>query len=63
MVGLATISTVEPHGLEVDESVNINGANDNILNGDAVITKVGSTTSFVADVGICTFTPSVAGNL
>ena len=56
IVGLATISTVEAHGLEVDETVNINGANDNILNGDAVITKVGST-SFVANVGIATVTP------
>ena len=69
MVGLATVTTVEPHGLEVDESVNIGGANDNILNGDAVITKVGSTTSFVANVGIATVTPTTgltglaAGNL
>ena len=69
VVGLATISTVEAHGLEVDESVNINGANNNILNGDAVITKVGSTTSFVANVGIATITPTTgltglaAGNL
>ena len=69
VVGLATITTVGPHGLEVDENVNINGANDNILNGDAVITKVGSTTSFVANVGIATVTPTTgltglaAGNL
>ena len=69
VVGLATITTVEPHGLVVDENVNINGANDNILNGDAVITKVGSTTSFVANVGIATVTPTTgltglaAGNL
>ena len=69
VVGLATVTTVEPHGLEVDESVNINGANNNILNGDAVITKVGSTTSFVANVGIATITPTTgltglaAGNL
>ena len=69
VVGLATITTVEPHGLVVDESVNINGANDNILNGDAVITKVGSTTSFVANVGVATITPTTgltgldAGNL
>jgi hypothetical protein len=39
------------------------------LNGDAVITKVGSTTSFVANVGIATITPTTgltglaAGNL
>ena len=63
VVGLATISTVETHGLEVDEKVKIAGANDNVINGDAVITKVGSTTSFVADVGISTFTPSLSGNL
>ena len=69
VVGLATITTVEPHGLVVDENVNINGANDDILNGDAVITKVGSTTSFVANVGIATVTPTTgltglaAGNL
>ena len=63
VVGLATISTVEAHGLVVDEKVRIGGANDNLLNGDSVVTKVGSTTSFVADVGISTFTPSVAGNL
>ena len=63
VVGLATISTVETHGLVVDEKVKIAGANDNVINGDAVITKVGSTTSFVADVGISTFTPSLSGNL
>tara|TARA_Y100001937_G_scaffold127187_1_gene198657 strand:+ start:3 stop:5981 length:5979 start_codon:yes stop_codon:yes gene_type:complete len=63
IVGLATISTVEVHGLEVNEKITLGGANDNVLNGSFVIKQVGTTTSFVADVGVSTFAPSVAGNL
>jgi hypothetical protein len=62
-VGLATITTVQTHGLQVDNKVRIGGADANLLNGDFVIKQVVSTNTFVANVGISTLTPVTTGNI
>ena len=60
--GLVTVTTYETHGLKVNDKIRLDGLNDNVLNGDAVISEVVGLTSFVANIGISTFTPSTNGS-
>ena len=62
-VGLATVLTHQTHGLQVDNKIQIGGADSQLLNGSFVIKKVGTTTSFVANVGVSTITPVTTGNM
>lgn len=62
-IGLATFVTSQPHGLQVDNKIRLGGANANILNGDFVVKKVLSLTSFIANVGVSTLTPVTTGNI
>jgi hypothetical protein len=63
VVGLATITTQDRHGFSVGNKVRITGATNNFYNGDFVVTKNLSLTSFVADIGISTSVPSVSGTI
>jgi len=60
--GLVTVTTYEAHGLNINDKIRLDGLNDNVLNGEAVISEVVGLTSFVANIGISTFTPSTSGN-
>jgi hypothetical protein len=61
--GLAVVTTVQTHGLQVDNKVRLGGANDNFFNGDFVIKKVGTTTSFTINTGTSAAAPSTAGTI
>ncbi len=63
VTGIATVTTVQNHGLQVDNKIRLGGANDNLFNGDFVIKKVGTTTSFTINVGTSTVTPSTSGTI
>ena len=60
-VGLATVTTIQPHSFTVNDKINIGGANDNVFNSGFIVKEVVGLTSFVADVGVNNFTPSTAG--
>jgi hypothetical protein len=63
VVGLATITTVNAHGLKVDNKVRITGANEAIYNDEFVVTENLSLTSFVVNVGVSTSAPTATGTL
>ena len=60
-VGLATVVTVQPHAFVVNDKVRLGGVEDNLLNGDFIVSEVVGLTSFVANVGVNTFAPSTSG--
>jgi hypothetical protein len=65
ITGVATVTTVQIHGLQVDNKVRLGGANDNLFNGDFVIKNVGVgvTNSFTINVGTSAATPSTSGTI
>ena len=63
VAGVATITTYNNHGLEVDKKVRISGANQNQYNGSFVVTKINSLTSFEANLGVGTQAPTATGTI
>jgi hypothetical protein len=63
VAGIATITTVNAHGLKVDNKVRITGANEAIYNDDFVVTENLSLTSFVVNIGVSTSAPTATGTL
>ena len=61
--GVATVTTVQSHGLQVDNKVLLGGANDNFFNKDFIIKKVGTTTSFTINTGVTISIVSTAGTI
>jgi len=61
--GIATLTTVNRHGLSVDRKVRITGAGQTQYNGSFVVTKVNSLTSFEANLGISTVAPTATGTI
>jgi hypothetical protein len=62
-VGVATITTINRHGLSVDRKVRITGAGQTQYNGSFVVTKVNSLTSFEAQLGVSTLSPTATGTI
>jgi hypothetical protein len=63
VVGLATITTNNRHGLKVDNKIRITGANSTLYNGSFVVTENVGLTTFIVRIGVSTNIPSTAGNL
>ena len=61
--GIATLTTINRHGLSVDRKVRITGAGQTQYNGSFVVTKVNSLTSFEAQLGISTLSPTATGTI
>ena len=61
--GTATVTTFNKHGLSVDRKVRFSGADQAQYNGSFVVTKVNSQTSFEADFGVGTSSPTATGTL
>ena len=60
-VGLATVTTVQPHGLRVDNAITLGGASDDLYNGTFIVTQNVGLNTFVANIGISTLSPAVSG--
>jgi len=58
--GIATFTTVQKHGLVVDNKIRIGQATESFYNGDFVVSRVSSNTTFVANVGVNTLSPSTS---
>ena len=56
--GIATFTTVDRHGLSVDNKVRIAEASSSLYNGDFVVKNVIGLTSFTANIGVSTTTPA-----
>jgi hypothetical protein len=63
VTGIATITTLNNHGLKVDNKVRITGANESLYNGEFVVTKNISLTSFNVRIGVSTTSPTATGTL
>ena len=61
--GIATVTTINRHGLAVDRKVRIAGAGQTQYNGSFVVTKVNSLTSFEAQLGVATVAPTATGTI
>jgi hypothetical protein len=61
VVGLATITTINAHGLKVDNKINITGANETLYTGEFVVTENLSLTSFIVRIGVSTSAPAATG--
>ena len=61
--GIATVTTINRHGLSVDRKIRIAGAGQTQYNGSFVVTKVNSLTSFEANLGVSTLAPTATGTI
>jgi len=61
--GIATVTTTNRHGFNVDRKVRIVGADQDQYNGSFVVTKVNSLTSFEANLGVSTLSPTATGSI
>ena len=61
--GVATVTTINRHGFDVDKKVKIVGAAQTQYNGSFVVTKVNSLTSFEAQLGVSTVAPTATGTI
>ena len=61
--GVTTVVTSEAHGLRVNNAIILGGADDSQFNGNFVVTKNISLTSFEVNTGITTLTPSTTGTV
>jgi hypothetical protein len=59
--GIATVTTNNRHGLKVDNLVKLVGANQDVYNGDFVVTENISLTSFSVNLGVGTTAPTATG--
>ena len=60
-VGLATVTTVQPHGLRVDSAITLGGASSDLYNGTFVVTQNVGLSTFVVNIGVSTLSPAVSG--
>ena len=63
VTGIATIATVNAHGLKVDNKVLITGADEAIYNDEFVVTENLGLNSFAVNVGVSTSAPATTGTL
>jgi hypothetical protein len=63
VTGIATVTTINNHGLKVDNKVRITGANESLYNGDFIVTKNINLTSFNVRIGVSPSAPAATGTL
>ena len=63
IAGVATVTTVGTHGLNVDNKVTITGAAQTQYNGSFVVTKVKLLLSLEANLGVGTLAPTASGTI
>jgi hypothetical protein len=63
VVGLATITTNNRHGLKVDNKICITGANEAFYNGSFIVKENINQFTFIVNIGVSTITSSPTGTL
>jgi hypothetical protein len=63
VTGIASVTTLNNHGLKVDNKVRITGANESLYNGEFIVTKNINLTSFNVRIGVSTSAPAATGTL
>ena len=62
-IGIATITTVNAHGLKVDNKIQVTGANESIYNDEFIVAENLGLNSFSARIGVSTSAPTATGTL
>ena len=63
VTGIATVKTVQPHGLRVNNSIQINGASDSFFNKEFIVSQNVGLTTFHVNIGVSTLSPTASGTL
>ena len=63
ITGVGVVTTAQRHGLRVDNKIKLGGADNSLYNGDFIVKKVNSLTSFNINIGITTSSPSTSGTI
>ena len=63
VTGVGVVTTAQRHGLRVDNKIKLGGADSALYNGDFVIKKINSLTSFNVNIGVGTIAPSTSGTI
>ena len=63
VVGIATITTINAHGLKIDNKIRITGANEAIYNGDFIVTENLGLNSFSVRIEVSPSAPTATGTL
>ena len=61
--GVATVTTIQAHGLRPNNKIFIGGSDSELINGGHLVTEINSLTQFTASVGISTLSPSIGGTM
>jgi hypothetical protein len=63
VVGIATITTINAHGLKVDNKIRITGANEALYNDEFIVTENLGLNSFIVNIGVSANAPTATGTL
>ena len=63
VTGIATVKTVQNHGLRSNNSIRIGGASNDFYNNEFVVAQNVGLTTFTVNIGITTNIPTVSGTL
>ena len=62
-VGIATLTFDRSHGISVFDKIKISGASESFYNGDHIVSKVNSLTSFEINIGVNDESPETTGTI
>jgi len=63
VTGIGIVTTAQRHGLKVDNKIRLGGADNPLYNGDFIVKKINSQTSFNINIGVGTTNPSASGTI
>ena len=61
--GFATVVTTQNHGLRPNNKIVFGGADTELANGDFLVTEITNLTTFTANIGISTLSPTIGGTI
>jgi hypothetical protein len=61
--GIATVTTSQNHGFNVDQKIRLVGANEQLYNGDFVVTRNINLNTFSINIGVGTVSPTATGTI
>ena len=61
--GIATVTTAQNHGLQVDNQIRLSGATNNLFNGDFIVRNNFGITTFTLNIGTSDTSPATTGTI
>ena len=61
--GIATVKTIQAHGLRANNSIRIGGASDDFYNKEFIVSQNVGLTTFQVNIGVSTLSPTASGTL